>query len=195
MSSDEKNSGSFLSRWSKRKAEARVEKATFTGAPPIKKSNIDGLIEAKMAETARPAGSLPEAANETPIPLPSIESLTKDSDFSPFMQTGVAPEMRNQAMKKLFADPHYNVMDMLDIYVDDYSKPDPIPLSMLKMMNQSRVLKLFEEEEEESEKTKEAALPAEPVETQSSTESLPVPGHKNADVNPEKKHTPPANVD
>ena len=30
-------------------------------------------------------------------------------------------------MKKLFADPHYNVMDGLDVYIDDYSKPDPIP--------------------------------------------------------------------
>ena len=31
-------------------------------------------------------------------------------------------------MKKLFSDPHFNVMDGLDTYIDDYGKPDPIPL-------------------------------------------------------------------
>ena len=30
-------------------------------------------------------------------------------------------------MKKLFSDPHFNVMDGLDTYIDDYGKPDPIP--------------------------------------------------------------------
>ena len=40
-------------------------------------------------------------------------------------------------MKKLFSDPHFNVMDGLDTYIDDYGKPDPIPLSMLRRMNQS----------------------------------------------------------
>jgi hypothetical protein len=39
----------------------------------------------------------------------------------------VAPEVKNAAFKKLFADPHFNVMDGLDIYIDDYSKPDPLP--------------------------------------------------------------------
>ena len=31
-------------------------------------------------------------------------------------------------MKKLFSDPHFNVMDGLDTYIDDYGKPDPLPL-------------------------------------------------------------------
>ena len=37
-------------------------------------------------------------------------------------------------MKKLFANPHYNVMDRLDIYIDDYSQPDPLPQSMLRQI-------------------------------------------------------------
>ena len=49
-------------------------------------------------------------------------------------------------MKKLFSDPHFNVMDGLDTYIDDYGKADPIPLSMLRRMNQSAVLGLFAEE-------------------------------------------------
>ena len=31
-------------------------------------------------------------------------------------------------------------MDGLDTYIDDYGKPDPIPLSMLRQMNQAAVL-------------------------------------------------------
>jgi hypothetical protein len=33
--------------------------------------------------------------------------------------------VRNAALKKLFTDPHFNVMDGLDVYIDDYGKPDP----------------------------------------------------------------------
>jgi len=34
-------------------------------------------------------------------------------------------------------------MDGLDIYIDDYSKPDPLPAGMLQRMAQSQMLKLF----------------------------------------------------
>ena len=59
-------------------------------------------------------------------------------------------------MKKLFADPHFNVMDGLDIYIDDYSKADPIPEAMLRAMTSSKFLKLFDQEEE-TEKNGDAA--------------------------------------
>ena len=52
-------------------------------------------------------------------------------------------------MKKLFADPHYNVMDGLDTYIDDYSTPDPIPKAMLRQMVQARMLGLLDDELEE----------------------------------------------
>jgi hypothetical protein len=57
----------------------------------------------------------------------------------------VTPEVRNAAMKKLFADPHYQVMDRLDTYIDDYSQADPIPESMLRQMASARFLQLFED--------------------------------------------------
>jgi hypothetical protein len=56
--------------------------------------------------------------------------------------------VQKAAMQKLFSDPRYNIMDGLDIYIDDYSKPDPIPLEMLKRMNQSKMLGLFKTAEE-----------------------------------------------
>jgi hypothetical protein len=56
--------------------------------------------------------------------------------------------VRNAALKQLFTDPHYNVMDGLDTYIDDYGKPDPIPLAMLRQMRQSKLLGLFDAEDE-----------------------------------------------
>ena len=103
-----------------------------------------------MPEDAQPERSLSieeSDAPETNPPLPTIESLTQESDFSPFMGKDVASDLRNQAMKKLFTDPHYNVQDGLDIYIGDYTKSDPIPLEMLRKMTQSKALFLFEEEE------------------------------------------------
>jgi Protein of unknown function (DUF3306) len=54
------------------------------------------------------------------------------------MKPDVDEGLKRQALKKLFQDPHYNTMDMLDVYVDDYSKPDPLPegwLARLKQMD------------------------------------------------------------
>jgi hypothetical protein len=62
------------------------------------------------------------------------------------MQRGVDPQVKNAAMKKLFADPHFNVMDGLDTYIDDYGKPDPIPAAMLRQLVQGEFLGLFAEE-------------------------------------------------
>jgi hypothetical protein len=89
---------------------------------------------------------LPEAP-----PLPTLEdaqALSIDSDFKPFVSRAVAPEVRNTAMKKLFADPHFNVMDGLDIYIDDYTQPDPLPASMLRQMASAQFLGLVEPEPE-----------------------------------------------
>jgi hypothetical protein len=73
------------------------------------------------------------------------QALTPQSDFAPFVAREVAPEVRNAAMKKLFTDPHYQVMDRLDTYIDDYSQADPIPESMLRQMASAKFLQLFED--------------------------------------------------
>jgi hypothetical protein len=80
--------------------------------------------------------------------LDDVLKLTKDSDYSVFVQPGVDPAVQQAAMRQLFSDPHYNIMDGLDIYIDDYNKSDPIPLDMLKKMNQSQMLGLFKTPEE-----------------------------------------------
>jgi hypothetical protein len=76
-----------------------------------------------------------------------VALLTGASDYSRFVQHQVSPEVRNAALKKLFAEPQFNVMDGLDIYVGDYSQPDPMPAGMLRQMVQSKMLGLFAEED------------------------------------------------
>lgn len=138
------NDDGFLSRWARRKAQAQTptatpepEQAVATASPPP-----------ALPPVAAPAPA--EAAAAPPPPtLDDVAQLPADAaDFSRFVARGVQPDVRNAALKKLFADPHFNVMDGLDIYIDDYGKPDPLPASMLRQMVQGRFLGLFADEDE-----------------------------------------------
>ena len=99
------------------------------------------------------------------------------------MGQGVAPEVKNAAMKKLFADPHFNVMDRMDIYIDDYSQPDPLPLAMLRQMNGAKFLNLFEDEDKDP-----AALASAPAEGAMQTPVAPMTDSVEV---PASAHTPP----
>jgi hypothetical protein len=155
----------FLSRWARRKAEARGGAPT-TEAEPAPSVPADRgepplpTAPAVPVSTAPPLESTasPAVTPEPPLPtLDDVARLTKDSDFSPYVARNVDAHVRNAAMKKLFSDPHFNVMDGLDTYIDDYGKPNPIPLSMLRRMNQAAVLGLFADESDAAAK---APLPA-----------------------------------
>jgi len=143
----------FLSRWSRRKAGGRSGASLAEPAAPAAPSTA-GADETPLPPLpAVPASSSPAATTANaalpPVPLPTLDDvakLTRDSDFSPYVARDVDAAVRNSAMKKLFSDPHFNVMDGLDTYIDDYGKPDPIPLSMLRRMNQSVALGLFDKE-------------------------------------------------
>ncbi|WP_296443611.1 DUF3306 domain-containing protein [Rhodoferax sp. UBA5149] len=143
----------FLGRWSQRKQAVREGKVLDEPAatPAIKPLPV-------IAPPQEAKADAPPATPVTPVPAPpppsleDVRRLTTESDFKPFVARDVAPEVRNAAMKKLFADPHYNVMDRLDTYIDDYSKPDPLPESMLRQMASAKFLNLFEDEEDGAEK-------------------------------------------
>lgn len=72
--------------------------------------------------------------------LPSLDSLTPDSDFSGFLHSKVDAETRQAALKRLFMTDHYRTMDMLDVYVDDYSKPELLPAEMLSKLEHAVAL-------------------------------------------------------
>ncbi len=128
----------------------------------------------------------PVAEVEAPLPtLQDAQALTPGSDFKPFMARAVSPEVKNAAMKKLFTDPHYNVMDRLDIYIDDYGKSDPIPESMLRQMVSAKFLNLFEEKQ-----PPEAAVSADaPVRASPATPTGPST-HDDPDLRLQPDHAP-----
>ena len=194
----------FLQRWSKRKASLGAPvpdgpPKTHPAQPPMAAPAIGG-VQAPDALISRggpqplntppsalapaPGRAQPSEPHTDPQPAPSLadtQALTPASDFRPFMGQGVAPEVKNAAMKKLFADPHFNVMDRMDIYIDDYSQPDPLPLAMLRQMNGAKFLNLFEDEDK-------AALAGSPAEDTLQTPGTPV----SDDVPvPASAHTPP----
>lgn len=160
----------FLGRWARRKNDALqgkpLDEAPSAAAVPVAGAPLPAAVkpESGAALSVEP-GANPAPDNESTKPaepvkqlsLDDVKDLTKESDFKPFMGRGVEPGVRNAAMKKLFSDPHFNVMDGLDIYIDDYSKPDPLPLSMLRQMTSAKFLKLFDDDEDEAKKAKEAA--------------------------------------
>lgn len=82
----------FLSRWARRKAEAKR----------------DDKAPADVDETAPDeASGIAKSEAEFDISsLPSLESLTADSDFTGFLQKGVPQALRNAALQRLWtSDP------------------------------------------------------------------------------------------
>ena len=139
----------FLGRWSRRKLDARQGKPLEPEPAP---EPLPPPAAAPAAAAAEPAPEpVQEAPAEPPPTLADVEGLTPDSDFSRFVRPGVSPDVKNAAVKKLFADPHFNVQDGLDVYIDDYGKPDPIPPEMLRKLASAQFLGLFREEDDKDE--------------------------------------------
>jgi len=144
------DSPGFLGRWARRKNDV------LQGKPLLEPVPVPPVAENPLATVPEPVPVPGEApAEKKLLTLDDVQLLNKDSDFKPFMASDVGPQVRNAAMKKLFADPHFNVMDGLDIYIDDYSKSDPIPESMLRQMTSAKFLKLFDDDDEEDEASRE----------------------------------------
>jgi len=122
----------FLSRWSRRKQQVREQQA----APPV---------------------AVTPATQDKPPELPPLEGLNMDSDFRGFLHPKVDESLRRAALKKLFHEPHFNVMDGLDTYIDDYSVSDPIPEAMLKTMRQAQDIIVAGKERREEAAKQEAA--------------------------------------
>ncbi|MFP3888772.1 DUF3306 domain-containing protein [uncultured Ralstonia sp.] len=129
---------SFLSRWSRRKSAER-RGAPEPEAPPAPAEVVPAPVAASDPQPIEPAPEAPP-----PPTLEDAAKLTPADDFAPFVARGVDEAVKRAALKKLFADPHFNVMDGLDTYIDDYSQPDPIPPEMLRELRQAAELRLFE---------------------------------------------------
>ena len=93
-------------------------------------------------------------SQDKPPALPPVDTLTPDSEFSGFMHPKVEDALRRAALKKLFADPHFNIPDPFEAYSGDWTGGEPIPDEMLATLNQARTL-LFSEKEKEQPKDEE----------------------------------------
>ena len=134
---------SFLTRWSRRKraAEREAERPADTAAPELPSAPTAKVGGEAVAGNGPVSASAParEPAPTTEVPLPPIESLDGlRSDYQAFFQQPVADELRHAALKKLFADPHFNQMDMLDVYVDDYTQFEPLPAALRMRLPSAR---------------------------------------------------------
>lgn len=181
----------FLSRWSRRKVQARTGEPLPPEAPAPQKPlaaapNVAApqlpdaqtqAVERDADTAAQPTQQPPTKAAQPPLPtMQDVMALTKESDYSAFVQPSVDPTVRNAAMKKLFSDPFFNEMDGLDIYIDDYSQPNPLPMSLARKLTSAKVLNLFETPEE-----KAARLAAEAAKHQPDAAALDSLSHPDAE--------------
>jgi hypothetical protein len=110
----------FFRRWSRLKAGGEVAEAR--PAPP------------PAPVPVQPPAAVPAEPEAPGRPLPTLEDaarLTPDADFSAFVSKDVDKSVQRLALKKLFADPHFNVIDGLDMYMSDYNKASPLAPAML----------------------------------------------------------------
>ena len=133
---DDARTGFSLKRWSRRKLETARAAPASPGPPAAAESASP--VPAPAAGTVPASASGSEDANPGPAPLPPVDSLSFDSDFTPFLQPKVDETVKREALKKLFQDPRFNVMDRLDVYIDDYSLPDPISPDMVRQLLHAR---------------------------------------------------------
>lgn len=122
----------FFARWSKKKNEvssAADEAQQDSAAAPLPETH--GKDEPLATGDATPQ-ALPTQED--------VEKLTHDSDYSAFMTQGVDESVKRSAMKKLFSNPHFNIMDGLDVYIEDYSKFEPISPELLASLSHAKAL-------------------------------------------------------
>ncbi|WP_341710193.1 DUF3306 domain-containing protein [Limnobacter sp.] len=141
-------SDSFLSRWSKRKLEARTNQqleekaASSPDSKPLldREISVDQKIAVNSVDDAPPKG---QTVSEPDLPLPTeadLVAVEQGGDIKAFMVEKVSTELKNKAFKALFSRPEFNVMDGLDIYIDDYNKFTPLSQEDIGKMALSKQL-------------------------------------------------------
>jgi Protein of unknown function (DUF3306) len=123
----------LLLRWSRRKHEARQGKpvaATPTAPAEPAPGTVPPSQEAVAASSEPVAAAQDQVPAETvkPEDLPDVETLTYDSDFSPFMREGVPEFLKKQALRKLWlSNPVFANLDGLNDY-------DPISMKFFEAL-------------------------------------------------------------
>jgi hypothetical protein len=114
----------FLSRWSRRKLEARREEEAATSPLPAQEA------EAPPPEAASDvAQDAPDLTPEEIAALPKIEEITAETDITVFLRKGVPEMLKNAALRRMWLlDPKIRdfVGDARD-YAYDWNVPGGVP--------------------------------------------------------------------
>jgi hypothetical protein len=157
----------FLRRWARRKTESRLgveppaAQVPQAAPQPVSEQSALPVVDQPALDAAAPEPRLPT--------MDDVAQLTPESDFSAFVARGVDQAVRRGALKKLFADPHFKLMDGLDVYIDDYTKPSPMPEGMLESLQHAKNLFVRLAGEEEAPEVPEA--PREQAEAQAQAQT------------------------
>jgi Protein of unknown function (DUF3306) len=109
----------FVGRWSRLKQRARDDMAREAEPPPPVPAAA-ATDEQKAPEEEKKPFDLSE--------LPSVESLTKESDYSGFMRAEVPEDLRQKALRRLWAsDPVLSAPDLFDMHNLDYNNVPTFP--------------------------------------------------------------------
>jgi hypothetical protein len=119
---DEKDE-SFVQRWSRLKQRAREEQQPEAApAAAVPSPSQAAPTEDEKKEDAK------EEKPFDPADLPPVESLTKDSDYSLFMRPEVPQELRQKALRQLWAtDPVLSAPELFDMHNLDYNAVPTFP--------------------------------------------------------------------
>ncbi|MCH7485945.1 MAG: DUF3306 domain-containing protein [Proteobacteria bacterium] len=119
-----------LARWSRLKrrqesAAGRGGAAPVSVAPdrdPAPSSAPDGGPLAALPVEDQPTGNDAQPVEDAALDLPPIDSLGKDSDYTPFLADGVPEKLARAALRKMWrSDPVFGIRDGLDDYDEDFS--------------------------------------------------------------------------
>ncbi|MFD1626792.1 DUF3306 domain-containing protein [Azospirillum griseum] len=113
----------FLSRWSrlKRRAATPVPVDSPPSRPPVPSAESGAAVDGAVPVEAAP-DSMSDSGSDPLADLPSVEELTAESDFTPFLRADVPEDLHRQALRKLWtSDPVYANDDGLKDYAEDYA--------------------------------------------------------------------------
>lgn len=175
----------FLRRWSRIKSAGEP-------AAPVDTAPAPATAFAPATAPAREPASLPTLAD--------VAQLGTDADFGRFVAPEVDSAVRRLALKKMFADPHFNAVDGLDIYMSDYTKADPIPAAMMAALQHARSVFGGGDEEKEAGTARDPAEPpfpdpAEPAEQEQADPAALALTLTHTHGDPASTPAPPAHAD
>jgi len=103
-------------------AEAAAGSSPFVDLPSAAASASPEAVARADAGGVGSAAA-PEAADPV-ADLPPVATLTKDSDYAPFLKAGVPPALKNAALRQLWrSDPVLAAPELLDLHNLDYTLP------------------------------------------------------------------------